>query len=212
MNTGSYETTLPHHTQVQSINPLKGQKLLQLPAVAGRCGVSSPGYLFQHSRTHAPHPEHGTGPWAAGTEWYQGRFCGNAGPLFTIFVENKPACPSGWGRRGRPRAWERSGRWLPFPGCRQLAVAMAAVCFPFLPAPERKARVAACLFLNAEKAQKGLTCAAAPAAGLGQQPPLFAALSMSSVVLGLDSPCIRFGVPLHHTSFWPCPVLSILSP
>lgn len=53
MNTGSYETALPHHTQVQSINPLKGQKLLQLPAVAGRCGVSSPGYLFQHSRTHA---------------------------------------------------------------------------------------------------------------------------------------------------------------
>lgn len=79
------------------------------------------------------------------------------------------------GKEGKVGAWERGGRWLPFPGCRQLAVAMAAVCFPFLPVLERKARVAACLFLNYQKVEKGLTCAAAPAAGLGQQPSLFAA-------------------------------------
>lgn len=36
------------------------------------------------------------------TEWCQVRLSGNAGSFFTIFVENKPACPSGWGRRGRP--------------------------------------------------------------------------------------------------------------
>lgn len=70
-------------------------------------------------------------------------------------------------RRGRPGAWERGGRWLPFPGCRQLAVAMASVCFPFLPALERKARVAACLFLNYKKVEKGLTCAAVPASRFG---------------------------------------------
>lgn len=157
------------------------------------------------------------GPRAAGTEWYQAQFCGNAGSLFTVFVENKPACPSGWGRRGRLRAWERGGRWLPFPGCRQLAVAMAAVCFPFLPALQRKARVAACLFSNAEKAEKGLTCAAAPAAGLGQEPSLCAAQGQCPSLcplpsLGWAAHTWVLGGPLHPASFYLCPVLSVLSP
>lgn len=166
-------------------------------------GVLSWACLSAPSHTHRS-PEHGGEAWwtpyATGTEWYQVRLCGNAGSLFTVFVENKPACPSGWGRRGRPGAWERGGRWLPFPGCRQLPVAMAAVCFPFLPGLERKARVAACLFLNYQKAEKGLTCAAESAAGSGQQPSLFAAQTQRLSPCSL--PCLGwaahgwiFGVP-----------------
>lgn len=139
-------------------------------------GVLSRASLPAPSDTHTQNMgANRAGPRVTGTDWYQVRLCGNAGSLFTVFVENKPACPTGRGRRGRPGAWERGGRWLPFPGCRQLAVAMAAVCFPFLPALQRKARVAACLFLSCEKVEKGLTCAAAPAAGLGPQPSPFAA-------------------------------------
>lgn len=172
--------------------------------------MSSPGHLFLHPHAHTQSMgENCAGPRATGTQWYQVRLCGNTGSVFTVFLENKPACPSGWGRRGRPRAWERGGRWLPFPGCRQLAVAMAAVCFPFLPALERKARVAACLFLNYEKVEKGLTCAAAPAAGLGQQPSLFAAQiqrlspcplpclgwAAHTCILGVPAPRIPLALP-----------------
>lgn len=88
-------------------------------------------------------------------------------PYLLYLWKTRQCAPQGC-RRGRLAAWERGGRWLPFPGCRQLAVAMASVCFPFLPAPERKERVAACLFLNYKRVEKELTCTAVPAAGLGR--------------------------------------------
>lgn len=192
-------------------------KLLKEPetlAAAGRgwavWGVLSWASLPTPSRTH---PEHGgelcRTPCHRYTVVSGAALWKYTGSVFNVFLENKPACPSGWGRRGRPGAWERGGRWLPFPGCRQLAVAMAAVCFPFLPALERKARVAACLFLNYEKVEKGLTCAAAPAAGLGQQPSLFAAQiqclspcplpclgwAAHTCILGVPAPCIPLALP-----------------
>lgn len=194
--------------------------------MVARCGLSTPGHLVQHAHTHThaqplTHtPSQTTGasrarPRATGTESYQVRLCGNVRSLFTVFVENKPACPSGWGRRGRPGAWERGGRWLPFPGCRQLAVAMAAVCFPFLPALQRKARVAACLFLNYQKVEKGLTCCAgsrfgATALAVCCSDP--ASQPVISPTLGLGSPYMGFGGPLRPASLRLCPILSVLSP
>lgn len=58
-------------------------------------------------------------------------------------VENNSPCPGLvlW-------AWERAGRWLPFPTHSQLAVAMAPVCFHFLQAqPKRKAQASSCLLV-----------------------------------------------------------------
>lgn len=58
-------------------------------------------------------------------------------------VENNSPCP-----RLVLWAWERAGRWLPFPTHSQLAVAMAPVCFHFLQArPKRKAQASSCLLV-----------------------------------------------------------------
>lgn len=187
---GEGGTALPAHSGCQGIN--------LAPLAACGCGTGgclllgtkmSSGRLFLHPRLPTPPAWRRIPPrlCGAGREWCQVQLHGNARPLFTVFMENKPPCPPGC-RRGRLRAWERGGRWLPFPGCRQLAVAMASVCFPFLPALERKARVAACLFLNYKKVEKGLTCTAVPAAGLGQWTSLFAARMVLSHLFGLGSP------------------------
>lgn len=76
-----------------------------------------------------------------------GAACGNTGPLFTFSFPplwwKITLCPGPmlW-------AWERTGRWLPFPAHSQLAVAMAPVCFHFLQAqPKRKAQASSCLLV-----------------------------------------------------------------